>query len=718
MRRIILLFAFWGLLCGLSAQYPGWTNYTWGNEVQNVCSDATYAWAATGGGLVRIDRATLDTVYLNRANSGLPCNELNQVERDSLNNLWVLHWYSSKLSRFDGTNWDTFTCPDAEVNFINFAVRAPNDIWLGTENAGLYHFDGSVFTQYTGFSSPYADPTVLDVSCDQMGRVWFSTVYYYEELRPLPALICYNGTEFTVVNPGGIENYFYAVTQIAFEGQNTLWLGTQSDGLWRYDGAVWTNYTPSNSGLTHDTVNALALDPWGRIWVGSVMGVDCFNGDSWQHFDPSNSTLPTDSVHDISFDADGIGWFATYHNLSRWQNGIWQVIPTSNSGFSYKHIQNQTQDTAGKHWFANWSGLDWFDGQVWGHVDLPEQNDLLRDLEFDSQGRLWLASQYQGLLCYDEGIFTSFTPGNSDLPNVYVKNLEIDSLDRVWMGFPYEGVTCLNGTVMTVYNENNSPLPSDRVTALEVDSQNRIWVGLSDTGIMASWLAVLDGNVWTIYNSTNSGLPGYFIHSIRVQDGVAWIGTNQGLATFDGTNWEVWTEDNSGLPSNSVTAIAFDSDGHLLATTTQHGLTHCANGQWWTWSTSNSGIAGNGCRYLYVAPNDQIWIGGVDNGVSVFEHGESGASDPEAIPVARTLKVWPNPFSSEVYLSGQDIRRVLEISLYNLRGQKIAEWKLPSGQEARLDLAARGLDSLPAGIYLWKAGKGKAAVWGKSVKVR
>ncbi|MFO8145399.1 MAG: hypothetical protein R6T89_06710 [Candidatus Syntrophosphaera sp.] len=716
MRHILVCLLFLLALAGLSAQYPGWTNYTWGAEVKNACSDAAYAWVATGGGLVRVNRATLETDFLNRANFGLPVNELDQVEKDSQNNLWVLHWYSSRLSRFDGPNWETFTCPDAEVNFINFAVRGPNDIWLGTEHAGLYHFDGSVFTQYTGFASPYADPTVLDVKCDALGRVWFSTVYYVKELRLLPALICYDGTEFTQVNIGGMADYFCAVEQIAFDGQNVLWLGTSGDGLWRYDGAAWTNYTTSNSGLTHNSVNALDLDPWGRVWVGSSLGVDCFDGSSWQNFNPDNSTLPSGYVRDIFFDTDGVGWFSTSRTLSRWQNGVWQVIPTSNSGFSFKYIYNQTQDPNGKHWFANHSGLDWFDGQAWGHVDLPGQNDLLRDLEFDSQGRFWLATQYQGLLCYADGGFTIFNPGNSDIPDVYVNTLEIDSLDRIWMGFPYFGIACLDGTAMTIYNENNSPLPSARVTALEVDSQNRVWVGLSDSGAMASWLAVLEGNVWTIYNSSNSGLPGYYISAIEVRDGVAWIGTNQGLALFDGSSWEVWTEDNTGLPSSYVRAIAFDSYGHLLACTTEHGLAHYAEGEWTVWDTSNSGIAGNGCRYLYVAPNNQIWIGSIYNGVSVFEHGASPILDPVDVPPSQVLRTWPNPFSDRISFDGWSERGEIRIALFNLRGQKLAQWDLPAGHELTLDLASRGLNSLPAGVYLWRVSSQEGTGLCRSVK--
>lgn len=717
LRRLILLFACWGLLCGLSAQYPGWTNYTYGQEARGVCCDSAYTWIGTGGGLVRVNRATLETEYLNRANFDLPANELGQVAKDSMNNLWVLPWHGNAIFRYDGTDWDTFTCPVAGARFTDFAIRGPNDIWLGSAFAGLFHFDGSVFTQDAWFGSPYDYyQTVHGLSCDSLGRIWFGVALSIEEQWQYNALICYDGVEFTLIHPDGNVNYSSPITHTAFVGPNILWAGTRYGGLWRYDGVAWTHYTTSNSGLSSNYVTALEIDPMERVWVGTDLGLDCFDGSSWQHYDTGNSALPSNSVQDIAFDSDGTGWFATSRNLARWQNGAWQVIPTSNSGLSYIGCQNQARDAAGTQWFASYGGLDWFDGQAWGHVDLPGQNDMLNDLEFDSQGRLWLATVHQGLLCYSDGGFTSFNPDNSDIPDVSVIDLAIDSLDRIWMGFYTYGIACLDGTAITVYNENNSLLPSGQVKALASDSQNRIWVGLHDT-YSVSWLAVLDGGVWTIFNSANSGLPGHYISAIEVRDGVAWIGTNQGLARFDGTSWEVWTVNNSGLPSNSVIAIAFDSYGHVLAGTMQ-GLAHYANGDWTVWDTSNSGIVANGCRYLYVAPNDQIWIGSFDYGVSVFEHGASGTNDPGAVPAAGTLKVWPNPFSGEVNLSGLDIRRPQEISLYNLRGQKLAEWKLTTGQEARLDLSSQGLDTLPAGIYLWKADTGKTAVWGKSLKSR
>lgn len=718
MRRFYHCFCLLIAMAGLYAQYPGWTNYTYGREARGVFCDADYAWIASSGGLVRVNRATLETEYLTKANFNLPTSDLAQVARDSIGNLWVLPRWSNTLYRYDGSNWDTFTCPGAGA-FTNFAVRGPNDIWLGSEFAGLYHFDGFVFTQDAWFGSPYTYyQTVHGVSCDSLGRIWFGVALSIVEQWQYNAVICYDGTQFTLFNPGGNVTYPSPITHIAFDAQNTLWAGTQGGGLWRYDGVVWTHFTTSNSGLANNSVTALCLDPWGSVWVGTNLGVDCFDGSSWQHFDTGNSSLPSNSVQDIAFDSEGTGWFATLNNLARWQNGTCQLISTSNSGLSYIYCKNQVRETTGTHWFASFGGLDWFDGQDWGHVDLPGQNDILNDLEFDSQGRLWLATQSQGLLCYTNDGFTIFNPDNSAIPDLSVYKLAIDSLDRIWMGFSNYGIACLDGAEITAYNQNNSPLPYGRITALEVDSQNRIWVGLKDGSYQSgSWLAVLEDNVWTIYNSANSGLPGYYINDIEIRDGIAWIATNQGLARFEGTNWDVWTPNNSGLPSNAVMAIAFGRNGHLLAGTTQ-GLAHYANGDWTVWDTSNSGIAQNTCPYLYVSPNDQIWIGSYDYGISVYEHGVSGTNDPSAVPVARAMKVSPNPFSSEVSISGLDIRQKREISIYNLRGQKLADWTFPAGNEARLNLSAKGLYDIPAGVYLFKVKSGSELIFGKALKVQ
>ncbi|MBW6513879.1 MAG: hypothetical protein K0B87_03880 [Candidatus Syntrophosphaera sp.] len=714
MRRFVLLCACWGLLCGLYAQYHGWTNYTWGPDAKGVMFSGNYAWVATSGGLVRIDRSSLELTHFNHANSGLPGNGIGGIAIDGAGNLWLR--YMNSLVKYDGSSWQTFASPF--WGFTCMDIAPDGTIWLGTGSGGLIRFDGAVFTQYTNFSN-HAYPEASNVSVDGHGRVWFSTNYFYidennfGELLLPGALMYYDGAAFTVFSPAFSPVTVRGISEIAFDAANRLWVGTAGGGIWYHDGSYWTNFNTDNSGMASDYISHLAFDIQGRLWASHLQGLDCFDGISWHAFTPANSSIPSNHFYNLAADPAGPVWVGFLEGLLRIGDQGMQLLQLSNSGLSSSRVTNQVQAADGTMWFATGHGLDFFDGENWGHFDLSAGAEYLMDLEFDFQGRLWIASQYHGLFCFDGSQFINYNVSNSALPSNGIGDIEIDPQGRVWLGLPYNGVVCFDGVAWTLYNTDNSPLPTNQVTALTVDTEGRAWIGCFYQPNQLGGLAVLDGDGWSFYDTSNSGLPSILVKTIEVRDGVAWIGTNNGLASFDGSSWQVYNTSNSGLPGNEIDSITFDSNGHLLIGTHSAGLVHYAQGVWTVWNSSNSGIASNRCDYLLVAPNDQIWIGA---GVSVFEHGASLILDPMAPPPSALLRAWPNPFASQISFDGWPERGETRIGLFNLRGQKIADWNIPAGHELTLDLASRGLDDLPNGVYLWRLDSGRSSVWCRTLK--
>src|SRR5213075_3314864 len=73
-----------------------------------------------------------------------------------------------------------------------------------------------------------------------------------------------------------------------------MWIGTQSNGLYRYDGYRATKYrskTGEAGNLPHDRVAALYEDSQGRLWAGSQNGLARFNPESndFTTFLPANA---------------------------------------------------------------------------------------------------------------------------------------------------------------------------------------------------------------------------------------------------------------------------------------------------------------------------------------------------------------------------------------------------------------------------------------------
>ncbi|GEM_PF-3986409 len=689
----------------LAAQYPGWTNYINSEGSYSICGTDTDIWVGCNGGLVRYDRDSMEPTFYTHANSGIPYNDVYFLAADSLGNIWCAYPYRG-LSRFDGSNWTHFTVPGTS-QIVSFAVCAPDDIWMGTVTEGLYHFDGSTFTQHTEFQAiPCSGASSLAV--DKLGRLWFQASNDYAGSSS--SVYCYDGTTFTQYNPPDTS---YGKYSIRFDSNNTLWYATYYGWLWHYDGTTWTNYTYANSGLSGEYIFDIYFDSQDNLWVWQASGFCRFDGVNWQDYpelDGYYSLVPT-----LYIDQEDVLWFGG-GNLKRYTNGQVQIFPTSNSGLSSSYVKKTARDNIGTIWFATYYGLDWFDGINWGHVDLPGSNDNIADIAFDSQGRLWIASVNEGLLCYANGAFTSWNIDNSDIVTNYLEHIDIDAQDRIWISSG-GGVSCLDNNTWTNYNTGNAPFPTNLVSALYLDASGRVWAGFWQDPIGPGALAVLDNGIWTIYDSSNSVLNNLRINAITTHNGIVWISTEGGLARFDGANWELWTTANTGLLNNRVRYIAFDSNGHMFCSTAAGGLAHYDGSFWTIWTSNNSGLQDNYPKTLMIEPGDRLWICNIYNGVTVFDHEAMGSEDPELAPSVNSIRVYPNPFSDKLSFSGLETKNDTKLRLFNLRGQILATWDVSAGEEACIDLSAQGLTKLPAGVYIWQAKAGNKVRTGKVLKL-
>ncbi|HNQ44690.1 MAG TPA: T9SS type A sorting domain-containing protein, partial [Candidatus Cloacimonadota bacterium] len=98
-------------------------------------------------------------------------------------------------------------------------------------------------------------------------------------------------------------------------------------------------------------------------------------------------------------------------------------------------------------------------------------------------------------------------------------------------------------------------------------------------------------------------------------------------------------------------------------------------------------------------------------------------TNAEVLPAARLqLDAWPNPMRGQatIYLQGHDAKAPVEVSIYNLKGQKIHSSTLSPGQSK--ELLWNGTDqsgrACPNGIYIIKAGSGKGSLSRKLTLIR
>ena len=266
------------------------------------------------------------------------------------------------------------------------------------------------------------------------------------------------------VNYASFTNY-YELNFLVIDRNNTKWIGTYQNGMYRYKGNTWTKIDTSNSPLPFQLVNAMAVDSNNTLWLGNFHvvgglpgGLVSYDGTNWTQFKTTNSGLCCDQIWYLGVEKNNSLWICTAYGLSKY----------------YK-----------KHW----STYNILDNQIFC-------------ISFDDSIK-WIGTQ-TGLARFDNVNWTYYTMNNSGLPSNYVTRLAVDSSHNVWVATMFGGVAKYNYPLnqWTVFNENNSGLPNNNTSCIYVDNQQGIWVGTSGP------MARLFNNSWTLfYQSPVFGYP-------------------------------------------------------------------------------------------------------------------------------------------------------------------------------------------------------------------
>jgi ligand-binding sensor domain-containing protein len=105
-----------------------------------------------------------------------------------------------------------------------------------------------------------------------------------------------------------------------------IWFGTTGEGVYKYDGKVFTQFTIQN-GLTSNTVWSILQDKEGNIWFGTTDGPCRYDGKSITPVPINGNLLP-------EINSDG------YYNNWSTKKTVWSML----------------QDKSGRIWFGTGEG--------------------------------------------------------------------------------------------------------------------------------------------------------------------------------------------------------------------------------------------------------------------------------------------------------------------------------------------------------------------------
>jgi ligand-binding sensor domain-containing protein len=327
-------------------------------------------------------------------------------------------------------------------------------------------------------------------------------------------------------------------------------------------------------GLPNNSVNAIAQDSTGYLWIGTWEGLARYNGYEVQTYrtDPGDSTtLSNNRIECLLVDRSGCLWVGTWYGINRYH-------PESDS---FERIGFVTGETP--------------------RQSLGQVNAMMED----RRGRLWLGTQEHGLFRFDpeKKQFERFLwddAGDYSLAGQQVRVLLEDRQGNIWIGTgePFNpaitgaGLFCLNPETGAVKNYRHDPgnpnsLSDDRVSALHEDHRGFLWIGTCQSGLHR--LDPASGEILRLPAPGISvrapvGDPGPWsacppVTLIREdQHGGLWVGTyNGGLHRYDleaGT-FQAYYHDPSrkeGLATNEVWSFFEDRSGIIWIATHEAGV--------------------------------------------------------------------------------------------------------------------------------------------------
>jgi hypothetical protein len=287
-------------------------------------------------------------------------------------------------------HWQKYqTAP--QVRAVAF-YTATNTLWVGT-TGGVVSWNvgtGVSTTHSTGQTSP----AVQALAVAPNGDVWVGTA---------SGLSRFDGTNWAPQNTGLASNNIRA---IAFGQAGTVWAASNdavNGGISKLNGTSWTPQ-PDVNGASPNRFTALQVDASGHLWVGTDgNGVLRWDGAAAQAFTTAQG-LASDIISDIAFEPSaGVLWFATrsYSNangafggVARYvlSSGQWTVF-TRTAGLVADDVLAVALDAQGRKWFGTSGGVAVFDSLNWWRYTTTTGSalggDVVRTLAGGAGSEMW-----------------------------------------------------------------------------------------------------------------------------------------------------------------------------------------------------------------------------------------------------------------------------------------------------------------------------------------
>ena len=335
-------------------------------------------WIGTSKGVLRWNGTAL-------TRAGVPASlqhaEVFSMIRDRDSIIWL--GTSRGLLRFDATGVSAFTgeVPTQAGRATALFEDREGNLWVGRP-WGIERIRRGAFTSYSGggLRSESTGPVYVDPE----GRTWFAPIrgglhwLQGEKNGSMPIHGVDRDVAYSIAGSGrelwigwqrsGLTHLVYArgtptmqtYTEADGLAQNsvyvvyqsrdgTVWAGTLSGGVSRFDGRRFVNYT-AVTGLASDTVTSILETHDGTLWFGTANGLNSLSNGQWRTYTAKDG-LPSEDVNCLFEDTSGTLWMGTSDGLAFSSSGHVQT-PRNLPALLHGRIFGMAEDKFGWFWIA------------------------------------------------------------------------------------------------------------------------------------------------------------------------------------------------------------------------------------------------------------------------------------------------------------------------------------------------------------------------------
>jgi ligand-binding sensor domain-containing protein len=280
----------------------------------------------------------------------------------------------------------------------------------------------------------------------------------------------------------GDEPVSQFVRRIHEDRRGHLWLGTNGDGVARWNGEA-LEYFSLAEGFSGVAVRGITEDADGNLWFGTEGGLTKFDGTSFVNYSERDG-LASDEVWCLTFDRHGELWVGTLQGVSRFDGVKFTPFelpdgePDPTNGVtSARMVRSITEDRSGRLWFGTNGGACVFDGHSLRNYSVADglSNNNVNSILEDKSGRFWFATHHQGVCYLDGETFTSVTEADG-VVGTEVWDLFMDRDGDIWFPVENSGIYRFNGKTFQRYGESEG-LTTNAVQCTFQDRAGRLWFG-------------------------------------------------------------------------------------------------------------------------------------------------------------------------------------------------------------------------------------------------